>query len=262
MQDHEKDNTLTNQAISKLLDFGSVPVQKESSLRQMLEPPIAELLNCSGTSKKESSTDTYVQPTWAQGKDRVSGRNAPTIGGKAFVVAAWIILVLIVGAVVGNLGFKLEFPPSLETVQRNSGYLFHISMLALAGCVLSLTTWLYWKSKLSKVANIVVVAVIILSGILPLMTIGGKSKTTGMKRISRALFSSSSNTATSMGERVTGVLHSNDRPAAIIGYRIVHEGEVIRDVKVVKIHKDKVEFEKGDRRWTQTIQGAPTPYWE
>lgn len=261
MQEHERDNTLTNQAISKLLDFGSVPVRKESSLRQLLDPSIAELLNCADASKR-TSTNASLRPTWQRGKNRTSGRDAPTTGGKLFVVFAWIILVLIVGAVVGNLGFKLEFPPTLETVQRNSGYLFHISMLALAGCVLSLTTWLYWKNRLSKVANIAVVIVIILSGSLPLLTIGGRSKTTGMKRISRALFRSSSNTATSMGERVTGILYSNDRPAAIIGYRIVHEGETIRDVEVVKIHKDKVEFEKDGMRWTQTIQGAPTAYWD
>lgn len=260
MQDHEMDNTLTNQAISKLLDFGSVPVQKESSLRQMLEPPIAELLNCADTSKA-TSANISVRPTWQHGKDKKSGKDGATVGGKAFVVAAWIILVLIVGAVVSNLGF-VGFPPTLETVQRHSGYLFHMSMLILAGCVLSLTTWLYWKNRLSKLANIVVVVVIILSGSLPLLTIGGKSQTTGMKRISRALFHSSSNTTTPMGERVTGILYSNDRPAAIIGYRIVHEGETIRDVEVVKIHKDKVEFEKDGRRWTQTIQGAPTAYWE
>ena len=186
----------------------------------------------------------------------------PTIGGKVFVIVAWIILILIVGAVVGNLGFKLEFPPSLETVQRNSSYLFHISMLALAGCVLSLTTWLYWKNKLSKVANIAVIIVIILSGSLPLLTIGSRNgRNTEMKKLSRALFHSS-NTTTPMGERVTGILFSNDKSSAIIGYRIVHEGETIHDVKVVKIHKDKVEFEKDGKRWTQTIQGAPTAYWE
>ncbi len=261
MQEHERNNTLTNQAISKLLDFGSMPVRKESSLRQLLDPSIAELLNCVN-SPKGTSADTPRHPTWRHGKNKKSGKDAPTIGGKVFVVVAWIILVLIIGAVVGNLGFKLEFPPTLETVQRNSGYLFHISMLALAGCVLSLTTWLYWKNRLSKVANIAVIIVIILSGSLPLLTMGGRSKAAGMKRISRALFRSSSNTTTPMGERVTGILYSKDRPAAIIGYRIVHEGETIRDVEVVKIHKDKVEFEKDGMRWTQTIQGAPTPYWE
>jgi len=261
VQEHERNNTLTNQAISKLLDFGSVPVQQENKLRQLLDPTITELLNYVDTSKKTTS-NASMRPTWQHGKSRTSKKNAPTTGGKVFVVVAWIILVMIIGAVVGNLGFKLEFPPTLETVQRNSSYLFHISMLALAGCVLSLTTWLYWKSKLSRVANIAVIVIIILSGALPLLTIGGEGRTSGMKRISRAVFRSSSNTTTPMGERVTGILYSEDRPAAIIGYRIVHEGEVIHDVQVVKIHKDKVEFEKDGRRWTQTIQGAPTPYWE
>lgn len=261
MQEQERNNTLTNRAISKLLDFGSIPAGQESGDHQQIKPSIAELLNRTSHSK-DISGEVSLQPSWLPERKITPDKKMPTIGGKTFVIVAWIILVLIVGAVVGNLGFKLEFPPSLETVQRSSSYLFHISMLALAGCVLSLTTWLYWKNKLSKAANIAVIIVIILSGSLPLLTIGGgNGRNTEMKKLSRALFRSS-NTTTPMGERVTGILFSNDRPSAIIGYRIVHEGEAIRDVQVVKIHKDKVEFEKDGRRWTQTIQGAPTAYWE
>lgn len=261
MQEHERDNTLTNQAISKLLDFGSVPIPKGSGIQQLLEPSISELLNYTDTSVGTAG-ETSLQTTWQQKKNGTLEKQAPTTGGKVFVVIAWIILVLIVGAVVGNLGFKLEFPPSLETVQRSSGYLFHITMLALAGCVLSLTTWLYWKNRLGKVANIAVVIVIILSGTLPLLTMGGSGGTTGMKRISRALLRSSSHTTIPMGERITGILYSEDKPAAIIGYRIVHERDTIHGVMVVKIHKDKVEFEKDGKGWIQTIQGAPTAYWE
>lgn len=260
MQEDERNNTLTNRAISKLLDFGSIPDEQQGKGQQEVNPSISELLNRADISK-DATNEVPLQASWSSRGKTTSNKEMPTIGGKVFVIVAWIILVLIVGAVLGKLGFKLEFPPSVETVQRNGSYLFHISLLALAGCVLSLTTWLYWKNKLSKTANIAVITVIILSGSLPLWTIGANNQNAGMKRISRALFHSS-NTTTPMGERVTGILFSNDRPSAIIGYRIVHEGETIHDVQVVKIHKDKVEFEKDGRRWTQTIQGAPTIYWE
>lgn len=260
MQEHERNRALTNQAISNLLDFGSLP-PPQNDPQQVLEPSIAELLK--KTSAPAAACRTYRRPVWQRDEDEALRKQISTTGGKAIVVAAWVILVLIVGAVIGRLGFRLEFPPSIETVQRNSGYLFHISMLALAGCVLSLTTWLYWKDRLSKVANIVVVVVIVLSGSLPLMTMKGSgSETAGMKKLRQALFNSSSNTMTPMGERVTGILHSKDKPSAVIGYRIVHEKETIRGVEIVKIHKDKVEFEKDGKRWTQTIQGAPTAYWE
>lgn len=46
---------------------------------------------------------------------------------------------------------------------------------------------------------------------------------------------------------VTGVLYS-DKLTAVIDREIVHEGNMIRGVKVVKIHRDKVEFEKHRKR--------------
>ena len=59
---------------------------------------------------------------------------------------------------------------------------------------------------------------------------------------------------------VTGVLYS-DKPAAVIDHKIVHEGNVIHGVKVVKIHKDKVEFEKHRKRWTQRVDEQPNSAW-
>jgi hypothetical protein len=42
---------------------------------------------------------------------------------------------------------------------------------------------------------------------------------------------------------VKGILYSDDKPSAIIGTQIVHEGDKIYGVTVVKINKDSVEFE-------------------
>ncbi|MHC4389496.1 MAG: hypothetical protein ACYSX1_12945 [Planctomycetota bacterium] len=51
-----------------------------------------------------------------------------------------------------------------------------------------------------------------------------------------------------------GILYSQDNPAAVIGTEIVYEGQVISGVRVAKINPDSVEFEKGDKKWTQEVQ--------
>jgi type II secretory pathway component PulC len=53
---------------------------------------------------------------------------------------------------------------------------------------------------------------------------------------------------------IKGILYSKDNPSVVIGNQIVHEGEKIRDVTVIKISKDSVEFEKNGRRWIQKVQ--------
>ena len=53
---------------------------------------------------------------------------------------------------------------------------------------------------------------------------------------------------------LTGILYSEDNPSAIIGGAIVKEGDMIGDVKVVKIRKNIVEFEKNGKKWTQGTQ--------
>jgi hypothetical protein len=50
---------------------------------------------------------------------------------------------------------------------------------------------------------------------------------------------------------LTGILYSEDNPSAIIGGAIVKEGDMIGDVKVVKIRRNIVEFEKNGEKWTQ-----------
>jgi hypothetical protein len=48
-----------------------------------------------------------------------------------------------------------------------------------------------------------------------------------------------------------GILYSEDNPSALIGETIVREGDIIDGVKVVKINRDTVEFEKDGEKWTQ-----------
>jgi hypothetical protein len=49
---------------------------------------------------------------------------------------------------------------------------------------------------------------------------------------------------------LNGILYSDD-PTAIISGKIVKEGDRINDINVIKIYKDRVEFEKNGVRWTQ-----------
>ena len=53
---------------------------------------------------------------------------------------------------------------------------------------------------------------------------------------------------------VKGILYSEDNPSAVIGNSIVHEGETIRGVSVIKISTDSVEFEMNGKRWTQKVR--------
>jgi len=53
---------------------------------------------------------------------------------------------------------------------------------------------------------------------------------------------------------IKGILYTEDNPSAVIGNQIVHEGETIRGVSVIKISKDSVEFEMNGKRWTQKVR--------
>jgi len=53
---------------------------------------------------------------------------------------------------------------------------------------------------------------------------------------------------------VKGIVFSKDYPAAVIGTQLVHEGDMISDVTVLKINRDSVEFEMNNERWIQRIE--------
>ena len=56
---------------------------------------------------------------------------------------------------------------------------------------------------------------------------------------------------------VKGVLYSEDNPAAIVGTRLVHEGEQIAGATVIAIERDGVRFERNGQRWKQTVSALP-----
>lgn len=60
---------------------------------------------------------------------------------------------------------------------------------------------------------------------------------------------------------VTGIIYSADRPAAAIDRKIVHEGDAIGGVKVVKIYRDRVVFGKKGKGWDQKVGEKPGSSW-
>jgi hypothetical protein len=61
---------------------------------------------------------------------------------------------------------------------------------------------------------------------------------------------------------ITGIIYSANDPISIIDGTIVRQNENIHGVKIVKIHEDRVEFEKNGRTWTQKIREIQKDNWQ
>ena len=61
---------------------------------------------------------------------------------------------------------------------------------------------------------------------------------------------------------VVGILYGNGEPCALINVELVREGDIRNGVKIIRITKDEVEFEKNGQRWTQKVLAAPSPAWK
>jgi len=55
---------------------------------------------------------------------------------------------------------------------------------------------------------------------------------------------------------LTAIVYSQDSALAIVDGEIVHEEDMIEDVKVIKIHPDTVKFERSGSRWSQSLPGV------
>jgi hypothetical protein len=53
---------------------------------------------------------------------------------------------------------------------------------------------------------------------------------------------------------VKGIVYSKDNPAAVIGSQILHEGDKVLGVTIVKINEKSIDFEMNGKRWTQKVQ--------
>ncbi|MHC4596275.1 MAG: MFS transporter [Planctomycetota bacterium] len=53
---------------------------------------------------------------------------------------------------------------------------------------------------------------------------------------------------------LTGILYVEGNSSAVVDGKIVHEGDTINGAKVIKIHEDKVDFERAGETWTQRVE--------
>jgi len=53
---------------------------------------------------------------------------------------------------------------------------------------------------------------------------------------------------------VKGIVFSYDSPAAVVGTQLVHEGDKISNVTIVKINEDSVEFKLNSKTWLQKVE--------
>jgi len=54
--------------------------------------------------------------------------------------------------------------------------------------------------------------------------------------------------------KVTGIVHSSDKPSAIVGTQIVYVGDIISGATVLDIDMDGVTFEADGQAWTQKVR--------
>jgi len=60
---------------------------------------------------------------------------------------------------------------------------------------------------------------------------------------------------------ITGILYTVESPSALIDGQVVKEGDIMRGVTVLKIHRTEVEFKKKDKVWKQRVGQRPNPAW-
>lgn len=52
---------------------------------------------------------------------------------------------------------------------------------------------------------------------------------------------------------VTGIMYHAENPSAVVSGRVVYEGDMIDGYKIVRIHRDKVQFEKKGKSFTKRV---------
>jgi len=72
----------------------------------------------------------------------------------------------------------------------------------------------------------------------------------------------SPNSKSSRKGTVIGILFNKATPAALINNDLVHEGDTIGGVKVVRISPRKIQFEKNGKMWAQGVWGKPNALWQ
>jgi len=60
---------------------------------------------------------------------------------------------------------------------------------------------------------------------------------------------------------VKGILYSDESPAVIIDGQLLQQGDTIYGVRIARVYRDKVQFEKNGKRWQQRLGQRPDEAW-
>lgn len=265
MAKQEKNNAALNKTMSTLLEFQGVSVSKETGRVQLLQPTIEQPTKSDDTS---TATSSQAIPQEIMGrKNRSVKKPRRALANRIFIVTAWILLLSNVLAVVGIMNIEQQGNLSLKTLlQVIPGHVFQLLMLAFGSVVLVSLTLICWKNKLGVPISLTVTIVISLAVMLAYLIttpIGKAVDSKGFKIADVAHSNVFSAIALNKENAVvSGIIYVQDNPSAIIGSQVIQEGDALYGVNVLKIHKDKVEFEKNGNRWTQVIHQKPAAFWE
>jgi hypothetical protein len=138
------------------------------------------------------------------------------------------------------------------TVEIALGYLIHLTVLGFGAVALSLVAWLHFKQRYGRTPIAAALIIIVLSLSLAL---SGRSR-------SNTDLPPAPEDPLAAERMVTGIVFSRDRPSAVVGSQVLYEGDATQGVTVVRIYRDKVQFEKGGAKWTQAVNEKPAPHWE
>jgi len=61
---------------------------------------------------------------------------------------------------------------------------------------------------------------------------------------------------------VDGILYSPDAPSALVDGQVMRVGDLMYGVKVTRIDKAVVAFEKNGKKWQQRVRQRPDPAWD
>jgi len=177
------------------------------------------------------------------------------------IIAGWVLLALNIWAALTNPYYGYRARLGQGTVEIALGYLIHLTVLGLGAVALSLVAWLHFKQRYGRtpIAAALIIIVLSLSLALP-----ARPPAPAVQRTpeSNSVLPRSSEALPATDRMVTGIVFSQDRPSAVIGSQVLYEGDTTQGVTVVRIYRDKVQFEKDGAKWTQAVNEKPAPHWE
>ena len=177
------------------------------------------------------------------------------------VIAGWVLLALNIWVVFTNPHYGCRPRLGEGAVETALGNPIHLSVLGLGVVALSLVAWLHFKQRYggTPIASVLIIMVLSLSLAFRARPPAPAVQVT---RRSDANLPPSSEGPLAADRTVTGILFSPYRPSAVVGSQVLYEGDATQGVTVVRIYRDKVQFERDGVKWTQAVNETPSPRWE